>query len=398
MPKLPRIVQAFITEGTESNTADSIASEVLAKVREEAGADGRSSIPLRAKELEEAAIKWRLEVSIRTLGHVFLSFLSFFAMSAFMAANLPADTGARGLDRMRAAANALDMDAVSTLTISSTALIASVLIAVVVSPGANSLSNPVDRIAASLWQVSASVTAFILSTITSGVVALSLLRTSDATGGLGWHLVPLAVAGSALSVVTTTRAENSAAVAAPERDFRRLARRVAVLRASGVPSRKSLNPKSQMRGEAGLLLAVTVSVTAYCVGRAIAAEFRPLDVVQYLLAAALALFFQIFLIFVSEEVKLFLYIRRQWRMAAASVLLGFLLATAAGGLVCYAVATHWFALVTVAVPVLYVVMYHLSLFVRLRPRPGFYLTGGFAPRGRFVLERRLAWSASRINQ
>ena len=64
---------------------------------------------------------------------------------------------------------------------------------------------------------SASVAAFLLAAVSSGMVILALFRSSSAEGGGAGYLAPLAIASSFLAVMTTTRAQDEAAVASTTR-------------------------------------------------------------------------------------------------------------------------------------------------------------------------------------
>jgi hypothetical protein len=127
-----------------------------------------------------------------------------------------------------AGAARLKMEDVSTVAVTATAVVATVTIAVVAAPQASAAAHPVDRVATVRWVEAVSLAASVLAAVSTGLVLLALLGPRPAQVH-ALYLLPLVLTGSFLALMTQTRAQDEAAVAAPQRDLIRVQRQLSRL-------------------------------------------------------------------------------------------------------------------------------------------------------------------------
>ena len=286
--------------------------EALKNLGEEPAAQPAET--LKPKAIEEAAMEWRGWLRDRMVAHGVFTLVSvLIATISTSFYKSERENGLEGWPYIQESVSAFDMPAVSTLTITATAVIASVTIAVVVAPPASLAESLNDLVAAAMWAEVVSIAALLLSSVTSGIVITTLFRSPTESGGTGWHLVPLIGMNALLVVMTTARAHNNSVAASPQRRLLRLTGRIATFRALGVPKTR-IHEIRWMRIGLWATLGVSAIVSSIVVW--LFPGYPAWRIFAIAFANALMLTFIVFVpIAMFEAMRLALVARRHWRAA-----------------------------------------------------------------------------------
>ncbi len=374
-------------------------TELLEAQADVSGASKRLDI----ESLDKAAESWRRLLWYRLAGHLllnmFIVIVVVFVLSTY--SGRPLDRTYRWRD-LSISTDHLDMSAVNTLVVTSTALIASITIAVVIAPQVSAARHPGDRIAAANWGPSVSSAAFLLSAASSGVALVSLFRstTAIAQDGGGWHLIPLILIGGFLTLMTWSKAEDDVAVSAPERSLVRIERQIAAIAATGVQSAEFWRLRWVRWGLLVSLLSAAISMLAFIA--LTGTDLAGVAALQYVFVELFLACLAVIILSLCEWVRVE-STKRGWRNS--SVLLVILAIVAALGPAGWALSLaldrgislagmlEWLLLVA---PAVVVAFSYLISFVDSSQRPRLTLGGGVAATVLRDLERRREQTASRI--